>query len=257
MYSIILFSSHTLTLFYLLLCIIFPFLLVKTFISKTEEDLYHSTRNKKDGGKIIAKIIKKNFSIEEIEKKLKLFIDVYNKNNSNTIPSHDSNYVFTNIDTYNKLDEDNNYHYRILINPNDNTIHFDFTHKYIGGAYLRDLTLSFLNTKQVSNEKFYPHSSFVNIYFFFKLLYNYNTIPKINGVVLKLVNSKSNMQRYMNTYNIDRVLDNIYNNKYSSRIIIIFNALKKIQQSLNIGRQLVCYLPVRLWWNSFFIFIVL
>jgi hypothetical protein len=233
MYSLIYILLNIIFLLSVLLIIIF-FLLQ---ICITEEDLYHSIYNK-DDCEIVGKLYNCN-SYENIIKDLQFFIDCYNKNNKNNqIQSHNSNCIFINTDKYNNLDK---YHYKILLNPNDNSLKFVFKHKYIGGAYIRNLLLPCSNTTaiQLTDEKTYPHSSFINIFYFFKLLYNYNTIPKINGIILKKVNSNSEIQRYTNTYNIDRI-----NNKYSSRIIIIFNILKIIQNALNIGRPLVCYLPI-------------
>ena len=237
-YTIIFFSLQT--LFNLLIFTLFPFILLKIFVTDTEEDLYHSKHNKEDGGKIILKVINNQTSIEKIKIKLRLLDECYNKNSitKNHIQNRNTNWEFTDADKYNELDD--NYHYKLLKNSNDNIIYANFKHKYIGGAYIRDLLLSLVITEQTPSKQFYPHSSFINFFYFLKLLYNYNTIPKITGVVLNLVNSKTDIQRYINTYDIDRN----DNNKHSSRIIIIFNALKTIQQTLNLGRPLVCYLPI-------------
>ena len=226
-------------LFYVSFILLSPFLLFRIFL--TEEDSYHLLRNKEDGGRIIVKFIKNQYSsIEEIKNKTQTLIECYNKNNIHKIQPHDSKCVFTDSNEYNNFGEDVNYHYKMFVNSNDNVIYGDFKHKYIGGAYLRDFMLSSVSTQQVSNEKYYPHSSPINIFPFVKLLYNYKSLPKITGDLLRLAPSKTGIQRYVNTYTIDRQ----DKSKYSSRIIIIFNALKTIQQTLHIGRPLVCYLPV-------------
>lgn len=253
---------------------VFPALVLNLFLNKrsfkviakriglTEEDSYQA--QKEDGGKIVAKIIKTNtLNSNIIEEKITNFVESYNKNcnYTNPISKHISNWIFSDINKYNEVTDD--YHYKILTDTPNNTIYFQFKHKYIGGAYIRDLSSSLIDTEQSANEKFYPHSSFFNIIYVAKLLYNYHRIPKIDTahiekysklnlphmecckriykppILLKLIESPSEIRRYVNTYTIDRT-----NNTPSSRIIIIFNALKTLQRVLNINRSIVCYLPI-------------
>ena len=254
-------SDITMYFIYTFLFAVFPALLLNIYLI-TEEDPYQAKKD--DGGKIVANLIKTNtLSTNIIEKKVTNFVQTYNKNckYNNRISKHTNNCVFTDSKKYNEVNDD--YHYKILLNTPNNTIYFQFKHKYIGGAYIRDLSSSLIDTEQSANEKFYPHSSFFNIIYVAKLLYNYRTIPKIDTAkieqytncklpsvvcckrlynpptLLKLVESSSEIRRYVNTYTLDRA-----DNKHSSRTIILFNALKTLQKALALNRPIVRYLPI-------------
>lgn len=265
---------------------VFPALVLNLFLNKrsfkmnakrndlTEEDWYQA--QKEDDGKIVLKIIKTNtLNSDIIDEKITKFVESYNKicKYNNRIFKHISNWIFSDINKYNEVTDD--YHYKILTDTPNNTIYFQFKHKFIGGAYIRDLSVSLINTEQLPNEKFYPHSSFFNIIYLAKLLYNYRTIPKIDTqyienyskinlpqktyckriykppILLKLIDSPSEIRRYVNSYTIDRTIDNTIDstidstsNTPSSRTVIIFNALKTIQKALNVNRPIICYLPI-------------
>ena len=65
-------------------------------------------------------------------------------------------------------------------------------------------------------------------------------------ILLRLVNSPLEIRRYISTYTIDRIdnVDNTNKNTPSSRITIIFNALKTLHKALAINRPIICYLPI-------------
>lgn len=261
---------------------VFPAMLLNLYLNKRSIKM-NAKRNgltEEDGGKIVAKIIKTNtLNSNIIDGKITKFIESYNKNSNykNRISKHISNWIFSDINKYNEVTDD--YHYKILMDTPNSTVYFQFKHKFIGGAYIRDLSVSLINTEQLPNEKFYPHSSFYNIIYLAKLLYNYRTIPKIDTtyiekcskvnlpqneyckriykppVLLKLIDSPSEIRRYVNTYTIDRTIDKTIDNIIdktidstsntpSSRIFIIFNALKTLQKALNVNRPIICYLPI-------------
>jgi hypothetical protein len=254
------------------LTVIIPVLLLNSYL--TEEDSYQAQKG--DGGKIVSKLIKSNTtSISILEKKITKFVESYNTNckYNNYISKHIYNWIFSDVTKYNEINGNDNYncHYKILLDAS-NTIYFQFKHKFIGGAYIRDLASTLIDTEQIPNNKFHPHSSFFNITYLAKLLYNYRTIPKINvaeiekcgiyalslpymsyskrvykaPILLRLVNSPLEIRRYISTYTIDRI-DNVNNtnkNTPSSRITIIFNALKTLHKVLAINRPIICYLPI-------------
>ena len=247
----------------ILLTVVIPALLMNLYL--TEEDSYQAQKD--DGGKIVSKLIKSNtLSINILEKKITKFRETFNTNckYDNCISKHLYNWIFSDVTKYNEITD--NYHYKILLDTS-NIIYFQFKHKFLGGAYIRDLASALIDTEQIPNSKFYPHSSFYNIIYLAKLVYNYQTIPKIciaeieqcstlklppmacckivhkPPILLKLVESPLEIKRYINTYTIDRV-DKTDKNTPSSRITIIFNALKTLQKTLAVNRPIICYLPI-------------
>ena len=204
----------------------------------TEEDSYHT--KKEDGGIIsLNATFEKELLLDKLKNNLNDFIKEYNNYNpNNKIINHHNYYIYDDINEYNQIK--NNFHYKILL-INKNKINIEFVHKYIGGAYIRSFLQSFLHIDQIPNSKFYPHSSIINFFMAIKLLFNYNSIPRIiNNEYLPLIKDKSEIKRYVNRYCIERSK----NKEIPSRIVIIYNVLKKIHTGLKLQRPLIIYFPV-------------
>lgn len=235
--------------FYIINYLIIIFLFIKIFIllksnTKTLEDHYQlSLRDKnKNNASLIYVFIKFQNSkyfhnvIFNMEEKLKLYNNIYNSfNDIDNICYCTKNYIY--YDKKEFLDEQE-YHYKFYIDKKNMKIYAYVKHEYIGGAYLLSLFYTILNEEQKELHKIFPESNIFNLILLPKLYYDYKYLPKINDDYCKLINDKNKIKRYINNYKLEKT------NKISSKTIIIFNILSIIHKSLNLDRELVCYLPI-------------
>ncbi len=220
-------------------------LLINNKNNLTLEDDYQKRINlkNKSNGSLIYVTMKYNdkdffeYIVSNIQSKLCEYNTQYNlEQDYDKIISDENHYVFFNKEDF--LREEF-YHYKFFIDTINMKIYAYIKHEYIGGSYLLKLFYSFLKTPQKNIDKLFPKSNFYNLFLSLKLLYNYKNLPKIeNNEYCEFIKYKSEIKRYKNNYVLSK------KQNFSIKTIILYNIMKKIHQSLNLQRPLVCYLPI-------------
>lgn len=230
---------------YIVFCILL-FQIYKIFKKRnlTLEDQYQIDLNKKNksNGSLIYVTLEydneKYFNkvLENLENRLMEYNYIYNSNQDfDRINCSKSKFYYNRVSFIHEQD----YHYKFYINIKKMRIYAYIKHEFIGGAYLLTLFYSFINTPQKSINELFPRSSFFNLLWCLKFLYNYNQIPKINdGDFLPLLNDKKVMKRYINNYKLSNI------QSCSTKSVILFKILSILYKALKLNRPLVCYLPI-------------
>jgi hypothetical protein len=133
---------------------------------------------------------------------------------------------------------------KFYIEKKEENIKYAFDHEYIGGSYIRDLSMCLIDKINKPTQEYYPHTSAKYLLYLIPFCCKYMNLPKVKiSDRLTLIDSPDRIRRYVHKYSIER----IHNNKIKTRSIVLYNGLKNIynllEDKLN-GRSMICYLPV-------------
>lgn len=203
----------------------------------TAEDNYQTIINQKNNTtqSVIDSIIVfddnsiNTINFEILYNKLLKYNENYNKLSKNKI----SDVFFYN----NKQDFINckKYHYKAYFDFDNKKIYTKLNHELIGGSNIGKYC--YIPFEKEQKDNFY-HSRFYHIFPAIKLILLRNQIPKITNPI-PLLENKIDIQRY--------ILHESFDRKTNVKATILYNIMKRLYSCLNIknlGRDLVCYLPI-------------
>lgn len=208
----------------------------------TVEDLYQKdrkTKYKDDGALIHVKMDyrvpsdKFRSLLSKLENRLLQYNYNYNSVQNKYRINPYFNYIFKSNDLFQAC---NWYHYKFLIDEPRQVIHAKIKHEYIGGAYLLELFYCFLNEPQKASDKLFPKSQWYHILLLPKLLWFLAyQIPVITNP-LPLFKQDEQIERFSTSYTLTK--------QTSTKSFILYRILSILHNSLQLDRDLICYLPI-------------